>query len=118
LSDLTYLQGAKTMKRTVMFLSLVLSICIVIPTIGFTYSDLIGQTGGEPGAEFIYGDATGNNLVSADDACAIKLYYVGLISGLMQFSAADVNNDGSVNIIDGVQVDGYICDYKSLIKGV
>jgi hypothetical protein len=86
---------------------------IVIPTIGFTgpYSPIIGT----PGEGFIYGDATNNNLVTADDALAITRYYVGLPNpDALQLSAADVNLNGYIDIVDALHIRNYLGDYNSL----
>ncbi len=106
------------MKGTAITLFSVLSICIVIPPIASAYPeypDNIGQPGGEPGAEFIYGDATGNDLVTADDVTVISAAYVGYLDmGLIQVEAADVDVDTVVNIVDSLKVMLYLGDYHSL----
>jgi len=104
------------MKWIIIFLAVGAFMFTGIPTMCFANTVPVYPVGEpEPGNQFIYGDATGNGLVTADDATLILAYYVGLFSGdLPQPEAADVFGDEAINVVDALLIDYYLWDYNSL----
>lgn len=81
---------------------------------GFSKAAITGKTTVTLPSSVIYGDVTGDGLVSVDDVTLVQKYIAVLVTfSDAQFEAGDCDHDGSVTIYDATLIQKYLANMVS-----